>query len=58
MPETEWIRRALHDRRPSIVAEATGLHVNTIIAIKNNTGRNPRVRTLDRLAAYLEGDGE
>ena len=58
MPEIEWIRNALHDRRPKVVAEATGLHVNTIIALRRNTDRNPRIETLDRVAAYLKGDGE
>lgn len=58
MPEIEWIRRALHDRRPGVVAKATGLHVNTIIALRRNLDRNPRIDTLNRVAAYLIGEGE
>ncbi len=58
MVEIEWIRRALLDRRPSIVAERTGLHVNTITRIRDGKEDNPKIRTLNLLAIYLLGEGE
>lgn len=58
MIEIEWIRSALLDRRPKIVAERTGLHVNTIIRIRDGKEENPKIDTLNRLAGYLIGEGE
>lgn len=58
MPELEWIRQALYDRMPSKVAERTGLSVNTIVAIRTGKNTNPKLATLELLAAYLKGDGE
>lgn len=55
METLDWIRQELADRRPSIVAEATGLHVNTIIAIRDGKQDNPKLNTLELLAAYLGG---
>lgn len=55
--ELEWIRQALADRRPSVVAEKTGLHVNTITAIRDGKNTNPTLATLSALAKYLsQGD--
>jgi len=48
-----WIRMGLADRRPGIVAERTGLHVNTIIRIRDGKEQNPKIETLNRLASYL-----
>lgn len=58
MVDFEWIRKALLDRRPGVVAERTGLHVNTIIRIRDGKEENPKVQTLNVLAAYLIGNGE
>jgi transcriptional regulator with XRE-family HTH domain len=58
MLEIEWIRKALFDRRPSVVAERTGLHVNTIMRIRDGVEKNPKIQTLNILAAYLNGAGE
>lgn len=58
MIEIEWIRNALLDRRPKIVAERTGLHVNTVIRIRDGKEENPKIQTLNLLAAYLNGTSE
>lgn len=58
MLEIDWIRNALLDRRPKIVAERTGLHVNTVIRIRDGKEENPKIQTLNLLAAYLNGSGE
>ena len=58
MVEVEWIRQGLADRRPGIVADCTGLHVNTVIRIRNGKEKNPKLETLNRLATYLTGEGE
>ena len=58
MIEIEWIRKALLDRRPKIVSEGTGLHVNTITRIRDGKEENPKIDTLNRLAGYLIGQGE
>jgi transcriptional regulator with XRE-family HTH domain len=54
----EWIRHGLLDRRPKVVAERTGLHVNTITRIRDGRENNPKIDTLNRLARYLVGEGE
>jgi transcriptional regulator with XRE-family HTH domain len=36
------------------VAEATGLHVNSIARIRNGVNANPKHATLVALSAYLE----
>lgn len=56
--ELDWVRQALHDRMPSRVSEKTGISPATIIAIKNGRNNNPTIRTLNKLAAYLRGEGE
>lgn len=58
MVEIDWIRNALLDRRPKVVAERTGLHVNTIIRIRDGKEENPKIQTLNLLTAYLNGSGE
>jgi transcriptional regulator with XRE-family HTH domain len=52
--ELDWVRRALHDRMPSKVAEKTGISAATIIAIKNGRNTNPTIGTLGKLADYLQ----
>lgn len=58
MQELEWIRMGLADRMPSRVSEKTGLHRNTIAAIRDGKLTNPTIATLQSLAAYLKADGE
>ena len=55
MMTIEAIRLALRDRRISMVAEATGLHYNTIRSVRDNEDANPSYKVLKALSAYLEG---
>lgn len=48
------IKECLQDRRVSVVAEATGLHYNTIRDVRDNPNANPTARTLRKLSDYLE----
>jgi len=50
------IRAALSDRRVDRVAEATGIHYNTIREIRDNPKANPTWRVLKALNDYLEGN--
>lgn len=54
MMTLECIRQALQDRRIEMVATATGLHYNTIRAIRDNQQANPEYRTIQTLSDYLE----
>ena len=51
------IRSALADRRLDRVAEATGLHRNTIAGIRSGRNANPTLRTLRALSDYFDGPG-
>jgi len=51
----EAIRLALRDRRISMVSAATGLHYNTIKAVRDNEDANPSYKVLKALSDYLEG---
>jgi len=53
MMTLDEIRAALADRRLDRVAEATGLHENTIWAIRSGRNENPSYRTLRSLSDYL-----
>jgi len=53
MMTLEEIRGMLQDRRVSIVAEATGIHFNTIRDIRDNKDANPTYRVMTKLAEYL-----
>lgn len=55
MMTLEQIRKALSDRMPSKVAEATGLHYNTIREVRDNPSANPTYKVLVALSDYLEG---
>jgi DNA-binding phage protein len=57
MPELDWIRGALADRRLSVVAQRTGLSEPTLRAIRDGNG-NPTIKTINKLATYLIGQGE
>ena len=48
------IRLALQDRRIGLVAQATGLHVNTIRVLRDGENANPSYRVLAALSDYLE----
>jgi hypothetical protein len=51
----EQIKAALSDRRIKMVAQATGLHNNTIRDIRDNPKANPSYRVMKALSDYLEG---
>jgi hypothetical protein len=55
MMTIEAIRLALQDRRISMVSAATGLHYNTIKAVRDNEDANPSYKVLKALSDYLEG---
>jgi hypothetical protein len=55
MMTLEQIRNALSDRMPAKVAEATGLHYNTIREVRDNPDANPTYKVLSALSTYLEG---
>ena len=48
------IRLALQDRRIGLVAQATGLHVNTIRDLRDSENANPSYRVLVAVSDYLE----
>lgn len=54
MMTLEQIRLALIDRRPGLIAEATGLHLNTVRDIRDNADANPTYKVLKALSDYLE----
>lgn len=54
MMTLEQIRNALSDRMPVKVAEATGLHYNTIREVRDNPDANPTYKVLSALSTYLE----
>ena len=56
MDELKWIRQGLLDKRPKIVAEKTGLSINTVIGIAKGRNTNPTISTLAKLDAYLRGE--
>lgn len=51
----EQIRAMLADRRLSLVAEATGLHYNTVQAIRDDPDANPTYKAVKALSDYLQG---
>ena len=54
MMTLEQIQDALKDRRPKIVAQKTGLHLNTIIKVRDNQDANPTYRVSEALSRYLQ----
>lgn len=56
MMKLEDIRGLLKDRRVSIIAEATGIHFNTIREIRDNENANPTYRVMTKLTDYLESN--
>lgn len=53
--QTDRIREALRDRVHSKVAEATGLHVNTVRNIAKDSGQKFSLSTIEKLEKYLFG---
>ena len=51
----DQIRTALDDRNVEKVAARTGIHRNTIAAIRNGTNVNPTYATMKLLSDYLAG---
>ncbi|CAB4166137.1 hypothetical protein UFOVP845_13 [uncultured Caudovirales phage] len=47
------IKRLLADRRLDIVSSATGVHRNTLAAIRDGKNDNPTHRTLQSLSDYF-----
>lgn len=54
MMTLEQIQDALKDRRPKMVAQETGLHLNTIIKVRDNQDANPTYRVIEALSRYLQ----
>jgi hypothetical protein len=54
MMTLEQIRHALSDRMPMKVAEATGIHYNTIRQVRDNPNANPTHKVLLALSNYFE----
>jgi len=55
MMTLEQIAEKLQDRRLDIVAQATGIHPNTLRAIRQGRQTNPTYSVLKALSDYLEG---
>jgi len=51
----DQIKQALQDRRLSMVARATGVHVNTLANIRDGRALNPTWRVMESLTRYLRG---
>jgi transcriptional regulator with XRE-family HTH domain len=56
MMKLEEIRELLKDRRVSMIAEATGIHFNTIREIRDNENANPTYKVMTKLTDYLESN--
>jgi|AntDeeMinimDraft_6_1070357.scaffolds.fasta_scaffold29557_2 hypothetical protein len=53
MLELKEIVKRLQDRNSTMVSHATGLHLNTILAIKAGKNENPTRATMVLLSEYL-----
>ena len=58
MMTLDQIRDALKDRRPVMVAQSTGLHVNTVMRIRDGMNTNPTYEVVAALSDYLQGKVE
>ena len=58
MMTLDQIRDALKDRRPAMVAQSTGLHVNTVMRIRDGMNTNPTYEVAAALSDYLQGKVE
>lgn len=52
----EQIKDLLQDRRPAVVAKATGVHVNTVLSIRDSDDPNPTYKVYAALSNYFDGD--
>lgn len=50
----DQIKKALRDRSPTMVAQATGLHANTVRYIRDGQAINPGHKTIMALSEYIE----
>jgi transcriptional regulator with XRE-family HTH domain len=55
MLNLDQIRTALGDRNVEKVSERTGIHRNTIAAIRTGANANPTYATMKLLSDYLAG---
>ncbi len=53
MLSLEDMRTALKDRRIRVVAEAIGVHHQTLYSIRDDLSYNPRADTMRKLSDYL-----
>ena len=51
----DQLRTALDDRNLEKVSARTGIHRNTLAAIRNGTNANPTYATMKALSDYLTG---
>jgi hypothetical protein len=54
----EEIVEKLYDRRPGVVAKATGLRVSVISQIRNGKNVNPSWKVISKLTRYFEEQGK
>jgi transcriptional regulator with XRE-family HTH domain len=57
MMTLDKIMGALADRRLDVVSEATGVHRNTLSAIRSGKLKNPSYATVKAISDYLTGQG-
>lgn len=55
MMTLDQIRDALKDRCPAMVAQSTGLHVNTVMRIRDGMNTNLIYEVVAALSKYLQG---
>lgn len=48
------VKSKLIDRVPDVVSEGSGLHVNTVRALKNGTATKPSYETMRKISEYFE----
>ena len=58
MMTLDEIRRALLDRRLQVVAQATGIHYNTLKTIRDTEDANPTYRVVQSLSEYIKRDAQ
>jgi hypothetical protein len=54
MLSLEEVKNRLQDRNILIVSQNTGLHYNTVRAIKTGANDNPTYQVMTKLSDYLE----
>ncbi len=48
------VKEKLRDRVPAIVAEGSGLHINTVYKLKKGESIDPSYETMVKISAYFE----